>query len=245
MIGDLTGYAAASFMRGLPFIQMPTTLLSQVDSAVGGKVAINLPQGKNLVGAFYMPQMVICDTATLSTLEPREVNAGWAEVIKYGLIHDRDFFYNLKDGNDDLPGIIRRCLEIKTYFVESDPEDLGNRMNLNFGHTLGHALEAAGEYGSLLHGEGVSIGMVEAARWGEMLKITPKGIRREIEEILAAHDLPIKAAYTSKVEEAFARDKKGMGDKINLVLLEEIGKTRIYPITVEELIGLYRGGAKI
>lgn len=245
VIGDLTGYAAASFMRGLPLIQIPTTLLSQVDSSVGGKVAINLPQGKNLIGTFYTPQMVICDTATLSTLEPREVNAGWAEVIKYGLIHDRDFFYLLKDGDENLPAIIRRCLEIKTYYVEADPKDLGTRMNLNFGHTLGHALETAGEYGSFLHGEAIAIGMVEAARWGEMLHITPKGIRREIGDILTNHHLPTEAIYTPKVEEAFARDKKGAGQKITLVLLEDIGKTKLYPIDIDDLIGLYRGGAKI
>lgn len=245
VIGDLTGYAAATFMRGLPFIQIPTTLLSQVDSAVGGKVAINLPQGKNLIGTFYMPQMVICDTTTLSTLEPREVSAGWAEVIKYGLIHDRRFFYRLKEDPHDLPAIIRRCLEIKQYYVDADPEDYGCRMNLNFGHTLGHALEAAGEYGSLLHGEGVAIGMMEALRWGEMLNITPTPIRSEVKEILEAHNLPTEAPYAENVEKILRRDKKGTGNQIRIILLEDIGKTKIHSIDREELTGLYRGGARI
>ncbi len=245
VVGDLAGYAAASFMRGIPLIQMPTTLLSQVDSAVGGKVAINLPQGKNLIGAFYLPKMVVCDTDTLQTLDGREINAGWAEIVKYGLIYDGDFFRRLKENQDGLATVIRRCLEIKNHFVSEDPLDLGSRLNLNFGHTLGHALETAGGYGELLHGEAVAIGMVEAARWGEMLGITPHCIRGEIAAILSAHGLPVEAPYNARVEEAFLRDKKGAGEKIRLVLLEDIGKTRIHSIAVEELAGLYRGGARL
>ena len=179
VIGDLTGYAACTYLRGVHFAQVPTTLLAQVDYSVGGKVAINHPRGKNLLGAFYQPELVLIDCDTLRTLDARQVGAGLGEVIKYGCIADASLFEHLEAlGSREalmpvLDEVIARCCEIKADYVRQDPFDHGVRMQLNFGHTLAHALENAMGYGTLLHGEAVAIGMVAAARWGESLGVTP------------------------------------------------------------------------
>ena len=170
VIGDITGYAACTYLRGVHFVQVPTTLLAQVDSSVGGKVAVNHPRGKNLLGAFYQPELVLIDCDTLRTLDARQVGAGLGEVIKYGCIADAALFEHLEAlGSREalmpvLDGVIARCCEIKADYVRQDPFDHGVRMQLNFGHTLAHALENAMGYGTLLHGEAVAIGMVAAAR---------------------------------------------------------------------------------
>jgi len=172
VVGDLAGFVAATYLRGIAFVQAPTTLLAQVDSSVGGKVGVNLKAGKNLVGAFYQPRLVLCDLDALSTLPPREYRAGLAEVIKYGIIYDAGLFRRLER---DLPrllqrepktlvAVVARCCEIKAEVVRQDETESGWRAILNFGHTIGHGLEAISHYGKYLHGEAISIGQVAAAR---------------------------------------------------------------------------------
>ena len=196
VIGDLAGYAACTYLRGVHFVQVPTTLLAQVDSSVGGKVAVNHVRGKNLLGAFYQPELVLIDCDTLATLDDRQFGAGLGEVIKYGCIADRALFEQLESLGSRasllpaLDGIIARCCEIKARYVREDPHDHGIRMQLNFGHTLAHALENALGYGTLLHGEAVCIGMGAAAGWGEALGVTPLGTRERIKRLLDAYGLP-------------------------------------------------------
>ena len=164
VVGDLAGFVAAIYYRGVPVIQIPTTIMAQVDSSVGGKTGINLSAGKNLVGAFHQPFAVLADTTTLATLGRREWNEGFAEVIKYGVIREKRLLAELRDGTWELSDLVRRCVEIKASFVEEDErETTGSRALLNFGHTLGHAIEAVAGYGTLLHGEAVALGMVAAA----------------------------------------------------------------------------------
>ena len=180
VVGDLAGYAAATYLRGVPMIQIPTTLLAQVDSSVGGKVAVNLPEGKNLIGAFCQPVLVLADADALKTLDGRQKRAGLAEIVKYGAIADRALLNEAANSPLDAPhlaSLVLRCCAIKASFVEQDPLDKGIRMMLNFGHTLGHAVEAVAGYGTYLHGEGVSIGMVAAAKWGRRSAFRPQ-VRR-------------------------------------------------------------------
>lgn len=223
VVGDLAGFAAATYMRGIDYVQIPTTLLSQVDSSVGGKVAIDLPQGKNLAGTFYNPRLVLADIDVLSTLEPRQLAAGMAEVIKYACIKDTDFFAQLAAGDDHVEKVVYRCIQIKQNYVAKDPKDKACRAELNFGHTLGHALENALGYETLLHGEGVAIGMVAAARLSERLNLAPSGTADAIRDLLQRYLLPCKAPASDldKVQRALALDKKGKG---KLVLLTQIGK---------------------
>ena len=243
VVGDLVGFAAATLFRGIDFIQIPTTLLAQVDSSVGGKVAINLPEGKNLVGAFYQPKMVIIDTDTLQTLPPRVFADGCAEVIKYGAIWDRELLETLENiaNNDDLfemiDEIVYTCCDIKRAVVENDEFDTGERMILNFGHTFGHAIEKHYNYGTYTHGEAVAIGMVMECEFGEKIGITPPGTAVRMENILTKFNLPIKVnidadALTSGV----STDKKGEGKMINLILLREIGNTIIHKIEKSAVI---------
>ncbi|MBR2942011.1 MAG: 3-dehydroquinate synthase, partial [Clostridia bacterium] len=193
VIGDITGYAACTYLRGVHFIQVPTTLLAQVDSSVGGKVAINLPRGKNLLGAFYQPDMVLIDVDTLHTLDDRQIGAGLGEIIKYGCIADAALFEQLEALSSRealmpvIDTVIACCCQIKARYVAQDPHDHGVRMQLNFGHTLAHALENAMGYGSLLHGEAVCIGMIAAAKWGESLGVSPQGIALRILRLLEAY----------------------------------------------------------
>jgi len=247
VVGDLAGYAAASYQRGITLVQMPTTLLAQVDSSVGGKVAVNLPRGKNLVGAFWQPSLVIADPDTLDTLDPREFGAGLGEVIKYGCIADAGLFERLESLADrqalrpELPGIIARCCEIKADYVGRDPLDHGARMELNFGHTLGHALENALGYGVLLHGEAVCVGMVAATRWGEALGLTPGGTADRIAALLAKYELPV-AVPTSVSNHALtcamSLDKKTDGDSVRLILLEGIGRATMRSVGRDVLADL-------
>ena len=233
VVGDLAGYAAATYQRGVTLLQIPTTLLAQVDSSVGGKVAVNLPRGKNLVGAFCQPALVVIDPGALDTLDPREFGAGLGEVIKYGCIADAALFERLESLPDrqsllaGLPGEIARCCQIKAGYVRRDPLDHGARMELNFGHTLGHALENALGYGALLHGEAVCVGMVAAARWGEALGVTPPGVAGRIAALLAQYGLPTRAPGSVSVDallRAMALDKKAKGSSVRLILLKDIGR---------------------
>lgn len=244
VVGDITGYAACTYLRGVHFVQVPTTLLAQVDSSVGGKVAINHPRGKNLLGAFYQPELVLVDCDTLKTLDARQVGAGLGEVIKYGCIYDRALFECLESlGTRErlmpvLDEVIARCCAIKAEYVRLDPHDHGVRMQLNFGHTLAHALENAMGYGTLLHGEAVSIGMVAAARWGETLGVTPKGTAERIRAVLEGYELmtEVPAGLSAQALAAtMALDKKAEGSTVRTVLLTEIGKCTGVPLTPDQL----------
>ena len=244
VIGDITGYAACTYLRGVHFVQVPTTLLAQVDSSVGGKVAVNHPRGKNLLGAFYQPELVLIDCDTLRTLDARQVGAGLGEVIKYGCIADARLFEQLEALSSRealmpvLDEVIARCCEIKADYVRQDPFDHGVRMQLNFGHTLAHALENAMGYGTLLHGEAVSIGMVAAARWGETLGITPAGTAERIRAVLEGYELmtEVPAGLSAQALAAtMALDKKAEGSTVRTVLLTEIGQCTGVPLTPDQL----------
>ena len=239
VVGDLTGYAACTYLRGVHLIQVPTTLLAQVDSSVGGKVAINHPRGKNLLGAFYQPERVLIDCDTLKTLDARQVGAGLGEVIKYGCIADAALFERIESLGSrealmpELDQIVARCCEIKARYVQEDPHDHGVRMQLNYGHTLAHALENGMGYGVLLHGEAVCIGMVAAAKWGEALGVTPAGTDERIKRVLLAYGLPTKepeGLSRKQLAATMALDKKAEGSKVNVVLLTGIGACTGMPV---------------
>ncbi len=239
--GDMGGFAAATFLRGIDFIQVPTSLLAQVDASVGGKTGVDLPFGKNLVGAFYQPVAVAADPETLRTLPKRYFNDGLGEVIKYGCIEDAELFRDLEANRalSDLPGVISRCVLSKKHFVEEDTKDRGKRMTLNFGHTFGHALEKLHHFQDLSHGEAVGLGMVMAALAGEKLGVTTEGTAQRIRKVLEQYTLPVEDPFSGEeILEATALDKKTMGDTLNLILLSEIGQSMIYPLKKEKLSSL-------
>jgi 3-dehydroquinate synthase len=235
-VGDLAGFVAATYLRGVPFVQMPTTLLAQVDSSVGGKVGVNLKAGKNLVGAFYQPRAVLCDLDTLRSLPPREFRAGLAEVIKYGIIYDvalfeqleRDIDRILKKDIDVLVGVIARCCEIKAEVVAQDETESGLRAILNFGHTIGHAIEAISGYRKYLHGEAISIGQVAAARLSAMHSGLPRADAERIAVLFKRAGLPTQIKVSRKtlvqLHKAMLLDKKVDAGEIKFVLAERIGK---------------------
>lgn len=237
VIGDLTGFAAATYQRGVPFIQVPTTLLSQVDSSVGGKTGINHPLGKNMIGAFYQPQLVLADTDTLKTLPARELSAGIAEVIKYGLIRDADFFDWLETNMPKLMALdeavvsyaIYRSCQNKAEVVAADERESGERALLNLGHTFGHAIETAMGYGNWLHGEAVAAGTMQAAALSQKMGWLTADEMARIETIFKAADLPTKAPALGmdKYLELMQSDKKVQDGKIRLVLQKGIGKAVI------------------
>lgn len=245
VIGDLAGFAAATYLRGIPFVQIPTTLLAQVDSSVGGKVAIDLPAGKNLAGAFWQPSLVLIDPDCLATLPDREFSAGMAEVIKYGCIRDAMLFDFLAEhaGREKLtahlPMVIRTCCAIKAALVLEDERDTGARRLLNYGHTLGHAIELAGKYETYEHGEAVAVGMCLANRLGESLQKTPAIANKALTALLLAFSLPTDAPLPVDALRAAARlDKKGEGDSITVILLEKIGKAVPVRLSQEEFFSL-------
>lgn len=247
VIGDAAGYAAASYLRGVPFVQVPTSLLAQVDSSVGGKVAVDIPEGKNLVGAFYQPALVIADTDVLKTLPKRELLCGLAEVIKYGCIRDEALLSQIEKDPEhiDYASLVARCCAIKADYVEKDPFDKGVRMELNFGHTLGHGVEKCAGYGTVLHGEGVAIGMAAAAKWGEALGITEKGTAERIESLLVRVGLPVRIPEGMEEQallHAMSSDKKSSGAAVRTVLLKKAGEAVLHPAAREELAGLIRSG---
>jgi 3-dehydroquinate synthase len=238
VVGDLAGFVAATYLRGIPFVQVPTTLLAQVDSSVGGKVGVNLKAGKNLVGAFYQPRLVLCDLATLQTLPLREYRSGLAEVIKYGIIYDRVLFGRLEKtldkllARDDqmLTSVIARCCEIKAEVVGADETESGLRAILNFGHTIGHGLEAISRYGKYLHGEAISIGQVAAAKISEELAGLSTDDSKRIGALFERADLPTSARLTKslrqKLHDAMRLDKKVSGGDVKFVLARNIGKVQ-------------------
>lgn len=238
VVGDLSGFAAATYLRGIRFVQIPTTLLAAVDSSVGGKTAIDLPEGKNLVGAFCQPSLVICDTDVLDTL-PRDIfRDGCAEVIKYGILYDRDFFEYLENkGLDfDREYVIRRCVEMKRDVVILDEFDTGERMKLNLGHTVGHAVEARSDF-TLSHGKSVAIGMAIVSR-AFACKDTDRIIR-----VLQQFGLPVSCAYTAEeLIRYMLSDKKRSGDSVKLIVPESIGNCKIIPTPVHNLSSLIEAG---
>ncbi len=237
VVGDLAGFAAATALRGVDYIQIPTTLLAQVDSSVGGKVAVDLQAGKNLAGAFWQPKGVLIDPEVLTTLTDRTFSDGMAEVIKYGCIRDRAFFDALAAWGSragvmaHIEEVIYTCCDLKRQVVLRDERDTGERMTLNFGHTVGHAFELAGNFQDCTHGQGVAAGMCQAAWLGTQLGITPPGTEGEIARVLACYDLPTSLPCPWPVmEEAVGLDKKNAGGAIRLVVLEELGRARVNPM---------------
>jgi 3-dehydroquinate synthase len=237
VVGDIAGFAAAIYQRGIDFIQVPTTLLAQVDSAVGGKTGINHPGGKNLVGAFHQPMCVLSDSDTLNTLPDRELSAGLAEVVKCGLIADAAFFGWLEKHADDLlkreagelHHVVRRCCEVKAEIVASDERERARRALLNLGHTFGHAIEVCVGYGEWLHGEAVAAGMAMAARFSHRLGWLPRADVGRVTGLLQRLKLPVSPPRLNAEEflDAMAMDKKVLGGQIRLVLLPVIGDARV------------------
>ena len=241
VVGDMTGYAAASFMRGVPFVQVPTTLLSQVDSSVGGKTGINHPLGKNMIGAFYQPLLVLCDLATLQTLPQRELSAGLAEVIKYGPIADLQFMDWLELNMDRLLArdvdalahAVKRSCEIKAWVVAQDEREGGLRAILNFGHTFGHAIEAGMGYGAWLHGEAVGCGMVMAARLSERLGLVDADFVARLQALTVRAGLPIIGPVLNAQDNAgrylelMRLDKKSDAGEIKFVLIDGPSKATV------------------
>ena len=232
--GDLTGFAAACYLRGVSYIQIPTTLLAMVDSSVGGKTAIDLPAGKNLCGAFHQPAAVLCDTALLKTLPQEIFRDGCAEVIKYGVLAGRALFDRLAPGTIDFT-IVAACIDEKRKYVEADEFDNGTRQFLNLGHTLGHAVEQESNF-ALSHGQAVSIGMALIARAAARLGLSSRGCAEEIEEKLTSFGLPTKTDMAPQAILAAALgDKKRRGDRVTLVVPRDIGACILHPVAVSEI----------
>ena len=241
VIGDLAGFAASVWMRGCDYIQIPTTLLSQIDSSVGGKTAVNLKDGKNLVGSFYQPRLVVADMELLETLPEREWRCGLAEMIKYGALFSQKLFAKLTAPLDktELPELVKICCEMKRKLVQADERDTGRRMLLNLGHTFGHAIEKLGGFSRYNHGEGVGIGMVLAAALGEHIGFTKPGCKAEIERALRAHGLEIACEYNpADIVRAMTNDKKSRAGGMDLILLREIGCAEAEWHSLEELQAL-------
>jgi len=235
VVGDLAGFVAATYLRGLPFVQVPTTLLAQVDSSVGGKVGVNLPAGKNLVGAFHQPRLVLCDLDTLKTLPDREFRSGIAEVIKYGIIYDAAFFRRLERSLDrmlardpsELAAVVARCCAIKAEVVGQDETESGLRAILNYGHTIGHGLEAISSYGKYLHGEAISIGQVAASHLSAARLGMPLQEVARVQGLFERAGLPVSvrlsAAQRRQLFDAMRLDKKVSAGEIKFVLARGIG----------------------
>ncbi len=234
VVGDTAGFVAATLLRGLPLVQVPTTLLAMVDSSVGGKTGVDMPQGKNLVGAFHQPSLVVISVDTLKTLPVREIRAGMAEVIKYGVIWDSDFFTGLEaraealmagDENERIK-VIRRCCEIKAEVVSKDERESGLREILNYGHTVGHAIEAATEYGHLLHGEAVSIGMVVESALAQQLGLVDGSVQQRLRDLLRKTGLPVSPPVCDpeRIWNLMLSDKKTRGGSIRMVLPVALGR---------------------
>lgn len=234
VVGDMTGFAAASYMRGVPFVQVPTTLLAQVDSSVGGKTAINHPLGKNMIGAFYQPLLVVCDLDTIGTLPAREVSAGLAEIIKYGPIADMEFLAWIEANIDALVAgdagalahAVRRSCEIKAWVVSQDERESGLRAILNFGHTFGHAIESGLGYGEWLHGEAVGCGMVMAAHLSQRLGLVDTAFVGRLTALIAKAGLPVKGPKleAARYLELMRVDKKAEAGEIRFVVIDGPGK---------------------
>jgi len=244
VIGDLTGFAASTLLRGIPFIQVPTSLLAQIDSSIGGKVAVDLPRGKNLVGSFYHPKAVFIDPECLRTLDKRVLSDGMAEVIKYGCIRDKEFFEKLETIKseeelfENLDDIIYTCCDIKRGVVERDEKDTGERMILNFGHTIGHGIEKYYNFETYTHGEAVAIGMYIITKNSENQGLTKPGTSDKIRRVLENFNLPYGIDISNKENllDGISVDKKGEGEYLNLILIKDIGDVFIHKIKKDEVI---------
>lgn len=244
VVGDMAGFAAATYQRGIDFIQVPTTLLACVDSSVGGKTAIDLTAGKNLAGAFYQPRAVLCDPETLSTLSDRLFSDGMAEVIKYGVIFDKPFFDFLceNEAKENLETVIETCVKLKRDVVEQDEKDRGLRGLLNFGHTLGHAVEGCSDF-SVSHGSAVAIGMVLASRGAYLTGMTENDCTAPILDALQKYDLPTQTAYTAQqlLDRALS-DKKRDGGAITLVIPKTLGECVLQKVSTDALLPFIEKG---
>ena len=247
VVGDLTGFAASTYQRGMDFVQLPTTLLAAVDSSVGGKTAVNLPTGKNQVGTFYQPSLVLCDPETLHTLPDEEYRCGCAEVIKYGVLGNARFFKELNEtpAIDQIEHVITTCVEMKRDIVGKDEFDRGLRQLLNLGHSVGHAVEACSGF-TVLHGHAVAIGMAVITRASYEKGMCSRDTLDAVLEILEKYKLPTKAEYSLKVmSQAALADKKLSGGVLRLIVPREIGKCDIVPIPAEEISDWMRAGGVV
>jgi len=243
VVGDLVGFAASTFLRGVPYIQIPTTLLSQIDSSIGGKVAVNLPNGKNLVGAFYHPEVVFIDPKLLETLPIRVLRDGIAEVIKYSVISETTLFADLTRYQDEpeflinIELIIATCCQIKQHFVEEDEKDTGVRMILNFGHTIGHAVENFFNYEKYTHGEAVAIGMARITAGSEALGLTEPGTAKKLIKLIQKYGLPTTATQYDHqaLLAAITLDKKNSNNGLHIILLASMGKPLIHKIQPQDM----------
>lgn len=239
VVGDITGFLAATYLRGVPLIQIPTTLLSQIDSSVGGKVAVNLETGKNLVGAFYQPKIVLIDPTTLSTLSDSIFADGLAEAIKYAFIKDATLLELFSNSYKNILAIIKRCVIIKKDVVQNDEFDKGERMILNFGHTIGHTIEKAGNYFAYTHGQAVALGMIAAAEISVELGFLDKNAVSILKNILEKNKLPLTVPYSAdECLKYIKNDKKMEGSTLNAILLSDIGKCFIHKMKIDEFIKL-------
>lgn len=244
VVGDLAGFAAACYLRGIRFIQIPTTLLAAVDSSVGGKTAIDLPAGKNLAGAFYQPSLVLCDLDALDTLPEDIFRDGCAEVIKYGVLYDPELFSQLEISglNFDREAVIARCVALKRDVVMEDEKDTGSRMKLNLGHTFGHAVEAHSRF-TLSHGKSVAIGLAIIARASATMGICSEADAARIVSVLKAFGLPVQTQYTAEaLLPHLLSDKKRSGGTVNLILPEAIGRCVVSPTPVSQLQSILQAG---
>lgn len=246
--GDMCGFAAATYLRGIPFVQIPTTILSQNDSSVGGKTGIDLECGKNLVGSFHQPCLVLADADTLDTLPPRYVTDGFGEIIKHGCIKSAELFALIeKHGTDKnmIEEFTARSIDIKSGVVERDERESGERMLLNFGHTLGHAIEKCANFTGIAHGEAVGIGMLMMTRASETAGLTEGGTADRIQAVLQQCGMPTTCEFSVEaICEAALLDKKRRGDFLNIVLLKAIGDSFVYQIKCADLPDFIRGGVK-
>ena len=236
IVGDVSGFVAASYLRGIDFIQLPTTFLAAIDSSVGGKTGVNLKSGKNLAGAFYQPRLVICNTETFNTLSEEIFKEGLCEAIKYGVICDKELFSLLsEDKNFDIESVIERCVSIKAEIVSADEFDTGKRQLLNLGHTIGHAIEKTTNF-EISHGIAVGIGMAIISKISDTLSWSKEPTHSQIIKCLENNEIPTNTSATSKeLLSAMAKDKKRTGDTINLVIPEKIGNCVLKSIAVSEL----------
>ena len=244
VVGDMTGFVAATYLRGINFIQIPTTLLAMVDSSVGGKTAIDLPAGKNLAGAFYQPALVLCDLKTLNTLPKDVLRDGCAEVIKYGVLYDPELFAHLTENGPgfDREMVITRCVELKRDVVVEDEFDTGARMKLNLGHTIGHGVEAQSHF-EISHGSAVAIGMIIASKGAYKMGYCDTDISGDIKEVLIKNKLPVSCNFTAEaLYEVSCSDKKRSGNSIKLIIPEKMGKCTGKKIPTEQMLGFIKAG---
>ena len=247
VVGDLGGFVASTFLRGMIFVQAPTSMAAMVDASIGGKVAVNLPQGKNLVGSFYQPSLVLADVDTLSTLGQRELSEGWAEAVKHGLILDPELFDMFEEHAEDLlalrgdisTDVIRRSMAIKAQIVtEDERETLGRRILLNYGHSIGHALESVSGYGHYMHGEAVAVGMMGAGRISQAMGLIPAGVVERQRRVLERFQLPLSAPGIDPdlIIDKMSHDKKTEAGSLRWVLLEGVGQSVVRRDVPPELV---------